>query len=210
MDMLLYEFSLATESHKAFRKGRGLCNHHSWEMVHQHGYSLGVSVLFESALDEVINILESAPLEAPVSGMARFLGRSFGAGVADQLEPEGPCLICANVQEAEARYLNTFAEHWSSDKLQTAFGKSDGLCLPHLREALRLVPTREAREQLVEIHRAKWAALKDELNQFQLKVAHNYVGEPMGAEADSWKRAVASMTGGEHALPQLTRPKNST
>ena len=208
MESLLYEFSLDEGVQRAFRSGRGLCNYHSWLLVHQHGYSLSVSVLFESALDEVVEIMESTSPAASASGMVRLLSRSLGGGLEDRLEPEGPCLVCANVQEAESRYVQTFAEHWSMEALQTAFRTSDGLCLPHLREVLRQLEARTERKQLIEFHVAKWTALKAELDQFQLKSAYNYVGEPMGAEADSWKRAVARLTGGENAVPMLTRTKS--
>jgi hypothetical protein len=205
MESLLYEFSLDEGVQQAFRSGRGLCNHHSWLLVHQHGYSLGVSVLFEAALDEVVEIMESTAPSAP--SITRLLGRSLGGGLEDRLEPQGPCLVCANVQEAEARYVQTFAEHWSMEALQTAFRASDGLCLPHLREVLRQMEARMKRKQLIDFHVAKWTALKAELDQFQLKSAYNYVGDPMGAEANSWKRAVASLTGSEYGVPALTRTK---
>jgi hypothetical protein len=208
IESLLYEFSLDEGVQRSFRRGRGLCNHHSWLLVHQHGYSLGVSVLFESALDEVVQIMQSTSPAAAVSGMARLLSRSLGGELEDRLEPEEPCLVCANVQEAESRYVQTFAKHWSMQALQTAFHASDGLCLPHLRDVLPQMEATSERKELIEIHVAKWTALKAELDQFQLKSAYNYVGEPMGVEADSWKRAVASLTGGEHAVPTLTRTKS--
>jgi hypothetical protein len=206
-ESLLYEFSLDGGVHRAFRQGRGLCNHHSWQLVHQHGYSLSVAALFKSALDEVVKMMQSPTLGTSASRVNQWLHRSHDDQLADRLEPEAPCMMCVNVQEAEDRYVQTFAKCWSEEALQTAFRASDGLCLPHLRQVLRRLDTARARRQLVDIQLAKWTALQGQLAQFQIKSAFNYVGEPMGAEADSWKRAVASLTGGEAAVPRLTRPK---
>lgn len=211
IDSLLYEFVNDSGIQQAFRRGRGLCNHHSWLLTHHYGYSLGVSILFEAALDEVINILESenttvglARLETVVN---RWLGDKSKTGLADKLEPEIPCLACVSLCEAEARYLSTFAQYWSDTALQSAYQQSNGLCLPHFREILRRMSEPEERAQLVKIQRAKWETLKHELSQYQVKSAFNYVGEGFGADADSWRRAVASMTGGERALVTLTRPR---
>jgi hypothetical protein len=206
-ESLLYEFSLDEGVHRAFRQGRGLCNHHSWQLVHQHSYSMGVAALFGSALDEVLEKMASPIPSAPGLGIAQWLHHSLNYRLADRLEPEEPCMLCVNVQETESRYVQTFADYWSMAALQTAFRASDGLCLPHLRDVLRRLDTASARQQLVDIQRAKWRALQSQLTQFQIKSAFNYVGEPMGAEADSWKRAVARVTGSEAAVPTLTRPK---
>jgi hypothetical protein len=211
LDSLLYEFVNDAGIQQAFRLGHGLCNHHSWLLAHHHGYSLGVSILFEAALDEVINTLEKenspfefSKLETAVSG---WFGGKANTRLADKLESEIPCLACASLCEAETRYIGTFAKYWSDAALQNAYQQSDGLCLPHFRDVLRQMPVLKERAHLVEIQRVKWEKLKDELNQFQLKSAYNYVGDPIGDEADSWRRTVASLAGGEHALLTLTRPR---
>ncbi len=210
LDSLLYEYVNDTGIQQAFQRGRGLCNHHSWLLTHHPGYSLGVSILFEAALDEVINLLELedstvqfSRLETTVSGW--FDGKN--TRLADKLESGTPCLACASLVRAEAQYIDTFADYWHDTAIQEAYQQSDGLCLPHFREVLRRISAPNERGQLVEIQRAKWESLKSELRQFQIKSAFNYVGEPIGTEADSWRRAVASLTGDEHALLTLTRPK---
>ena len=210
IDSLLYEFVNDTDIQQAFRHGRGLCNHHSWLLTHHYGYSLGVSILFEAALDEVINILESENsssqfrrLETAVSG--RFSGKGNSI-LADKLDSKIPCLVCTSLAEAEARYLTTFAKYWSDITLQTTYQQSNGLCLPHFRDVLRRISEPKEYALLIEIQRAKWKTLKAELAQYQIKTAYNYVGEAIGAEADSWRRAVTSLTGDEHALLTLTRP----
>lgn len=211
VDSLLYEFVNDAGSQQTFRRGRGYCNHHSWLIAHQYGYSLGISILFEAALDGVLEILESENssfqlprLETTVSG---WFGAKGDTRLADKLEPEIPCPVCVSLCKSESSYIETFAEYWSDTAFQSAYQQSHGLCLPHFREVLRRMSAPKERAQLVEIQRSKWETLKSELELFQAKSALNYVGEPFGAEADSWRRAVASMTGGEHALLNLTRPR---
>ena len=211
IESLLYEYVGDEGVHEAFRRGRGLCNHHSWLLAHQHGYSLGVSQLFETALDEVIHILKEDEAAAPSPGLesalSGWLGGKRDTPLADKLAPEAPCMICANLREAECRYTKTFATYWREDAVQKTYPRSDGLCLPHLRDVLRHMQRPACRQQLAEIHCAKWTALKGELDQFQIKSAFNYVGEPMGAEADSWRRAVASLAGNEGIVGSPAHPR---
>src|SRR5690606_9328318 len=171
IESLLYEFSLDPGTQRAFRAGRGLCNHHSWQLAGQHGYSLGVAALFEAALDEVLDILQTTPEETLTGRFSRPFGGDARSPVAERLEPEGPCIVCANVEHAEQTYVRTFARHWHRADLQRAYRGSSGLCLPHFRDALRQVETREARRELVAIQIEKWSALRRELNQFQIKSA---------------------------------------
>lgn len=212
LDTLLYEYVNDPVIQQAFRRGRGLCNHHSWLLTQQYGYCLGVSILFEAALDEMITILDGeetavhlSRLETTVSGW--FGSKSGDSRLADRLEPEIACLACTSLAKSEAQYLETFATYWNETAFQTAYQSSEGLCLPHFRAVLRRITAPAERAHLVTLQRAKWEALKAELNQFQLKSAFNYVGEAIGAEADSWRRAVASVTGGEHRLLPQTRPR---
>ena len=211
IESLLYEYVSDEGVHEAFRHGRGLCNHHSWRLAHQYGYSLGVSQLFESALDEVINLLkqdsETPPNSALESALSGWFGGRHDAPLADKLEPESPCLICARQREAECRYSQTFATYWHEDAVQMAYPRCDGLCLPHLRDVLRQMSRPGDRRQLAGIHCARWTALKGELDQFQIKSAFNYAGEPMGPEADSWRRAVASLAGSEGRVGSSTRQR---
>lgn len=207
VESLLYEFSRDIGTQHAFRAGRGLCNHHSWQLARRHGYSLGVAALFEAALDEVVTMLENEPDDSLAVRFARPFGGDGSSALANRLEPEGPCLVCASVRDAEKAYLDTLARYWQNEELQAACRRSDGLCLPHLRGVLRQMPSRDARRQLAQLHAEKWAALIRELDQFQVKSAFNYAGEPMGAEADSWKRAVAALAGLDAAPPILTRPE---
>ncbi|MBN8635872.1 MAG: hypothetical protein J0M07_11160 [Anaerolineae bacterium] len=211
IDSLLYEYSNDPGVHDKFRHGRGLCNHHSWMLTHHHGYALGVSILFEAVLDEVLDLLDSENATVPISRLETAVGGWLGGKgptkLADKLEPETPCLACVSLCTSENQYVETLATYWNDTALQRAYQQSSGLCLPHFRDVLRRIADPKDRAYLVEVQRAKWEALKGELNQFQLKSAFNYVGEPLGAEADSWRRAVASMTGGEHTLLTLTRPR---
>ena len=211
INSLLYEFVNDAGIQQAFRRGRGLCNQHSWLLTHHYGYSLGVSILFEAALDEVINLVESenqkfqsTKLETAVSG---WFGDKGDDQLADKLEPEIPCPVCVSLREAENRYIGTFAQHWCESAFQSAYQQSQGLCLPHFRAALRQMSVAKERAQLADIQCAKWRTLKDELKQYQVKTAYNYVGEGFGAEANSWRRAVAGMTGSEHAPLTVTHPR---
>lgn len=209
LDSLLYEFVLEAPTLRAFREGRGLCNHHSWQLVEHRGNALGIGILFTQALEEVSAILEAGRGDTPAaSSLSRLLGRGSGTGdaLADRLEPTVACPACEHVVEVETRYVATFTQRFTTPEFEATFRRSDGLCLPHFRHMLRAMDGREGLAPLINIQLGIWNRLRGELEEFQRKSDHHYSGESMGAEGDSWKRAIAALTGNADALPVLTRP----
>ncbi len=193
---LLTEHVSDVSMHRAFRAGRGLCNNHAWQLAKFGGALLNIAVYYRGALKEVLRALEGAPAAEARSRLARLVGGAAGAPLADRLEPGGPCVACRARADAEALYLRTLAEHMGDERLATAYAGSDGLCLPHFRRALRLAGPPEG-EALVAAQRRVWAALLAELDTFKEMHDYRHTGERMGAEGDSWLRAIRSLAGEE-------------
>jgi hypothetical protein len=195
LDGLLYESVNLPETHQAFRAARGLCNTHSWQLLRYTGYSLGISILYRAVLDEVLTLLDQA--SDPQPGLARLWGGGAAADaskLADHLEPSAPCLACKVMGDAEQRYLKMLGQHLDQP-LEAAYRASDGLCLPHFRQALRQTRAPEQFRSLIALQRAIWSKLKADLEEFADKTDYRRAHEPMGAERDSWQRAVGRMAG---------------
>lgn len=198
LDSLLYEYANDPDSHRAFRKGRGLCNLHSWQLQTYHAGVLGVAILYAATLDEVLNVLAQAPPETDRRFSLKHVFGSQGhegALLADRLEPAGPCIVCEQLELAEARYTWILSHHIFDERLQHAYRQSHGLCLPHFRMALRQAPDPASVRRLVEIQREHWSKLADEVREFIRKSDYQHVNERMEAERDSWLRAIARMAG---------------
>lgn len=201
LDSLLYERVTSPETQAAFRAGRGLCNAHGWGLVDK-GNALGVATLYAAVMDDLLQVVEQASGEmGGKAGLGRLLGAGGqGAALAEALEPAGPCLACELRVGAEARYVRTFSQHLGEADFQVAYRASAGLCLAHFRAVLSQTRDPARLEALVSIQADKWARLKADLEEYRRKSDYRRSGEAMGAEGDSWRRAIRATSGEPGAL----------
>lgn len=193
LDLLLHENVMDGEVQQDFRKARLLCNNHAWQLLHFRGRAADIAVLTEAVLDELITTLAS---NSPTQRASRLLFGQRSSPIADALDPTKPCLCCAHMDRMEQNYLDTLASYYHDPIVQETYGVSEGLCLPHFRLFIRRL---QDAEQLKIAMRAQiniWRILKDELGLFLIRTSHgNTDDQPIGAEADSWKRAVKQLVG---------------
>jgi len=113
------------------------------------------------------------------------------------------CPACAWSEKMERIYLELLLQHLlSEDGLRDPYEKSEGLCLPHFRQALALVRDEQVFDALLGAQRAVWAGLVAELGEFIRKSDHRFRHEPMGPEKDAWIRSIAALVG---ARPERRR-----
>jgi hypothetical protein len=196
VEALLYEYPNDIGVQQQFLAARGLCNEHSWQLLnYKGGGALSIAVLYSILLKPIMRIMHKQPSpEAGGSWLNRLRSGADGAGLADQLQPTGPCIACEMVRKSEDHYLETLSQHISDPRLQEAYRESDGLCLPHFRLALRQMRDPEKLKVLIGIQTAIWDALAAELETFM----DNYditKAQPMGEEGDSWQRVIGQMAG---------------
>lgn len=209
LDSLLYEYVNEPETNDTFRRMRGLCNAHSWQLRTFRGSVLSISILYEAALDEVIRTIDQATV-IPSSRLGRLLGASgemSAAALAERLEPQAPCTACTMLDEGEARYLRLLGDHAADRRVEHAYRASEGLCLPHFRGALRAANGSENAGLMIMIQRAVWSKLKGELNLFMDKYDARHAGEPVGDEGTSWQRTIARLAGEWNAFGQRREKK---
>lgn len=190
LDSILYEHVTSPAMHRAFRASRGLCREHGWRLT-TFGNVLSIAVLYEATLDEILSVMDQTPPNGKRT-LTRFLQpQPQQSELAEALAPTQPCVACKAERESEAQYISVLGEYINDDRIQAAFRESDGLCLAHFRQALRHTPHAE---QLVSIQRDIWGRLQAELREFKRKY-DQHVDEKIGAEGDSWLRAVAAISG---------------
>jgi hypothetical protein len=118
------------------------------------------------------------------------------AEVVAALTPETPCPACAQADEMEGIHLRTLVEHMvGADSLSPAFLESDGLCLPHFRQALGRVRRPAAFESLLSAQRTIWGHLEGQLAEAIRKSDTRFRHEPAGDEAGAWLRGIAAVSG---------------
>lgn len=202
IDSTLYEYVTKPDTNDMFRAARGLCNVHNWQLTRYGSQVLGIAILQDAALDEVLKIIEANPVQGQ-SALSRWLGsnaKNSPATLADKLEPERPCPVCQSVEAAEKHYLDAVNDHLTDERFQAAFRDSAGLCLTHFRAALRQAADPAALEHLMRLQTAIWQRLKDQLETFITKNDYRYAGDPMGTERDSWLRTISALAGKENVF----------
>lgn len=208
IDGMVYGFMDTEEMRDAFSQSRGLCSEHGWLLKqNKFGNVLGISKMYAATLGAVLALMESVPVEsgAGQSRLERLLNSERRASpLADQLDPTARCMVCERIDEREADYVQMFDRFMDDARFRQAYEESDGLCLPHVRQVLRGIRQPAGRQALIDIQARMWRDLKAQVEAFADKQNYERIDELTEAEADSWVRAIARMTG-DRALFGLHR-----
>ena len=203
LDGLLWESVNDPGRRREIRQARGFCHRHAWSLV-RAGASLGVAIVPRDVLQSVLGALESAAFEPSSPWSVRRVHEALDPGqpaastaeLVAQLEPQAPCPACAWVEKMEAIYLDELVSHLiGEDGLLAGYEASDGLCLPHFRQALARVRDERVFEPLLDAQRAVWDRLVTHLDEFIRKNDHRFRDETWGEERDAWLRAIAALAG---------------
>jgi Family of unknown function (DUF6062) len=170
---LLYESVNDPWVRERLRASQGFCRAHAWHLQ-RRGDPLGISILWRDLLTQ-----------ASESGKGPQHGKSKGR--------TAMCPACDVAAEAERRYLGTLVEHLAAGSLRQEYDTSAGLCLPHLRKAVRQGSA--ARVFLLESEAVKLSRLSQELAEIIRKNDYRFREEPWGAERDAWIRATRKLAG---------------
>ena len=200
---LMYELVNDPEARDQIRETLGFCHAHAHHLITMTGSALGTGIIYRDVVNTVLKQLEGAryspPGGVPLHRVPEALDRRRPAAASEAavkaLSPRAPCPVCVQQEKMEALAIAALLAGLEDEKLRAALRVSAGLCLPHLRRALQAVRSQAAFDALVALARDRYAALRAELDEFIRKNDYRFQHEGMGAEGDSWKRAVDLMTG---------------
>jgi hypothetical protein len=202
IDALMYEYVNAPMTHEAMRASRGLCAQHSSQLINYGASVLGIAILQAAVLDELLNVTTSSN----GSALSRLrIGSRKGGALAENLEPDAPCMACETLTKKQQLHVDALAAHIDDADIAAAYRGSVGLCLPHFRQTLRAAPNAANLEILVSIQTEIWGRLKSELDDFARKYDINHADQHMGAEGDSWRRALYLIAGDRDVFGLRTR-----
>lgn len=214
LDFLLWERVNDPDLRQNLRQARGFCRTHAWMLV-RPGASLGIAVMLHDVLQDVLQSLSSAVMQ-PAPETHGPLGRlritrapaSLPAAV-DIVAALGPqdeqiCPACAQWHVMEEVYLDVLLESLPEmGELREAYQSSDGLCLPHFRQAMQRVRTQRVLDALLHAQRAVWERLRDQLGEVIRKNDYRFHDEPWGEEADAWLRVIEALVGAAPTSPEV-------
>ncbi len=188
LDALIHEGITDPGLRDTLRDARGLCRSHGWRMADKRGSVLGVAIVYEDVINTLVRILEDDGRSD-----ARSLFRRTDR-LSDRLSAKAECPACRLATEAEKRAAKTLLKHIDLPEIQSALTDGGGLCLDHLRLALGMA-RRDQSAVLAELQATAWRSLRSELGELIRKHDYRFAEETIGAEADSWLRAVAAIGG---------------
>lgn len=105
------------------------------------------------------------------------------------------CPLCEQQDRRSHAMLELLLQHLDEPDLRAAYENSDGLCLPHLQEALR-DHRHPGANVLVAIERQRMAMLAEECAGFVAKSDYHHHGDLTAGEAKAWKRSARKLGGG--------------
>lgn len=200
----------------------GFCSEHAWQLQQTEetlwADGLGTGIIYEdlstralAGLEEFINAHERQPTPPRRHRTwnvwaDRWCGRKahpFGGRAADGafpagLKPQERCRVCEMLDEREATFLAWMIRGCAEAEFQGWYRESDGLCLPHLRQALVMAEREDPAVALflARVSHEKLNRLTTQLREYLRKHSWQYHEEPISPEEHaSWIRAVAFFAG---------------
>ncbi len=213
LDGLLWECVTDPDKRQDIRQARGFCHEHTWRLA-RAGAALGTAIILRDVLQDVLRTMDKATFQAmPPWSLRRAYEaldpRQRAAAttvLVSQLEPQITCLVCVWAEEMERIYLQVLVSNLlGEESLLAAYEPSDGLCLPHFRQALTLVRDEMVFEALIGAQRAVWERLASDLSEFIRKNDYRFQDESWGEERDAWLRAIAALAGARFDRDERSR-----
>ena len=192
IDALLYDSVTDKDGREKLAESMGFCGAHSRDLLTFPGERLGATIIEWAVLREAQRRLQrSTPAAAP--GLRQRL-RGQAAGESP-LPPAGPCPVCRNQAELEARSLRELMEHLVGD-LDQPLKAAGGLCWPHLDQAMRAASDPRLHSTLVSLHSDVWQGLIDQMGEFIRKRDYRFSGETItDEETAATEKAIKVLTG---------------
>jgi hypothetical protein len=175
------------------RAARGFCPTHAWHIQDElNASALGIAVLYEGVVRTVLKDMGDPNPRGGKKEVAQALSA---------LTPQAPCPACTHQATVEEHLLRNLLEHLHEAEFAASFGQSEGLCMPHLRQALENKHGRPvAKAHLIAIQQAIWEKLRSDLEEFRDKHDYQRANEIMGDEGTSPRRAIEQTVGARGLL----------
>ncbi len=203
LDNQFYENVNSPRWRDRLRGSLGFCYEHTWLAADKRlGDPLGFTIIYRDLVNSVLRRLETGEQAArSARGWTALLrqlpeeARTRIAGALAAITPRKHCPVCEHRDESTRNTLTVLLEELKQPEMVTALQASEGLCLPHLRQALEQIRDASVLERLLSIQQEKLESLRAELDEFIRKNDYQFAAEGFGGERDAWLRAMAMVVG---------------
>jgi hypothetical protein len=189
------------------RDSYGYCHEHAW-LLPESGESapLGIAIIHRDILntlrgqlgEETYNKKRRTSLREVVAGALSAESTTGGSQAAPHIPPKTICPACERRLEAEHLAFASMLEalNKNDQPMQAGLESSDGLCIPHLRQALSAARSQQAFDSLVNITERQLSNLINDLDEFIRKNDHRFREEKISKEEkESWRKALQRASG---------------
>ena len=197
-----YENVNSPKWREKLRGSLGFCREHAWLAVDRRlGDALGYSIIYWDVINSILSALDEKNIVERPSRRPSFLRRipeqtrPMLEKILYAMTPRKHCPICDYRVETRDDILSALIKGLETPEFINALRASQGLCLPHLRQALEKIPEVAADEKLLLIQREKLDELKVELEEFIRRNDYRNFQSGFGREGDAWLRAIALVVG---------------
>jgi plasmid stability protein len=202
LDAIMYEQVNDPDTRQRLHGSWGFCNAHAWMLLEIASAASGAAILYEDVIGRVLRRVRRlgdrvTPSRARlVSAIARLFPAWRGAALVRLYRRRRPCPVCAWSAQAEANYIGTVLRFIDDPPFARAYAASEGLCLPHLLDAIERGAGTAGLVQILERTGSKWDALRRDLDRFVGKHDYRNTQAFSDDETSACRRAVGAMTGG--------------
>ncbi len=201
LDALLYEQVNDAATRDRLVASHGFCNWHAWMLPGIDNSASGVALIYRHLLHETLERVTATLQEVrPRSRWGRLKARLFDRReqplpLLDWRGKKHQCSLCTSSRRAELAYLKTILDFLGEADFAEGFGRSAGLCLPHLCLAATLGRDHPNLRSLLTAQETRWRDLMGELDEFIRKTDYRYANEARGREGSSWSRVLEALVG---------------
>src|SRR6266545_1721028 len=185
LDSLLYERVNDPDTRRRLHASWGFCSWHAWMLREVSDPAFGSAIMYEDFLRAAIQRFEHKAnrLVKSPRGLLGWLGRLVGRARRSL------------IAESEVDYVRAALRFIDDPQFDSAYRRSQGICVPHALQALQLGADATHAQLLVTRTLPKWAELRRDLQGFVDK--HDYRNRRPFTEAEStaYLRAIEVLTG---------------
>ena len=194
LQALLHEGVTDVETRRRLRLAWGFCNWHTWMLADIAGSAFGAAIIYDDLITRLLRRTGDPGHGArPAGWLGSLRGRRRRMTLADLWKRRSPCPACVDAAAAEARHVDALLASVDDEALRRAYALSDGLCLPHLVQAVER--GHDNGDALVTRARQVWARVGRDLAAFVGKHDHRNRQPFTEAEAAARARALELLAG---------------
>jgi hypothetical protein len=202
LDSMFYESVNDVPNRELLRKSMGFCNQHAWRLHDgKAGNALGIAIIYHDIITNLLRRLPEVEAENGQKKVKSILNRftkqsgdSSKTAVLD-LSSKEDCPACKHSQHLSRLTTTILLIYLQDERLKPAFEASEGLCIPHLKQAIDQNTDETNLSILLTSSREKLAALNAELSEFIRKNDYRFRDEGFGSEGNSWRKALSALIG---------------